>query len=345
MPTIHDVARLAGVSITTVSKVLNGYPDVGAKTRANILRITQEVGYQPSAMARGLAMNRSWLIGVFFQDAVNSGLEHPFFEAVLNGCKNAVGRHGYDLLFFSNLVFAPGDAKNDYLPRARQRQVDGVLLMGAHRQDKELRRLAEADLPCMFVDIDMTGPRAGFVQSNNHEGAKRAIQHLLDLGHRRIAVIGDRYGSKPGEDRLAGGREALAEVGLELPDEYVRFGDFSQESGSGAMASLLTDVPRDKWPTAVFALSDLMAFGVMDAALEAGLSVPGDLSVVGFDDINIASRLRPRLTTVRQDMHRIGEQAGEALIQMIENDSLRPPVLSVDTEFVERESTAPAALQ
>lgn len=343
MPTIHDVARLAGVSITTVSKVLNGYPDVGAKTRAKILRITKDVGYQPSAMARGLAMSRSWLIGVFFQDAVNSGLEHPFFEAVLNGCKKAVGRHGYDMLFFSNMVFAPGDANNNYLPRARQRQVDGVLLMGAHRQDNELRRLADADLPCMFVDIDLTGPRSGFVQSNNRAGAKRAVQHLLDLGHRRMAVIGDRYGSKPGEDRLAGARDALAEAGVELSDEYVRFGDFSQESGREAMVSLLGELARERWPTAVFAESDLMAFGVMEAAFDAGLSVPEDLSVVGFDDIRVASRLRPRLTTVRQNMHLIGERAGEALIRLIENDGVEPPVLCVDTEFVERESTAPAS--
>ena len=344
MPTIHDVARLAGVSITTVSKVLNGYPDVGAKTRAKILRITKEVGYRPSAMARGLAMSRSWLIGVFFQDAVNSGLEHPFFEVVLNGCKNTVGRHGYDLLFFGNLVFSPGEARNDYLSRARQRQVDGVLLMGVHRHDKELLKLAQADLPCMFIDIDITGPRSGFIESNNREGAKQAVRHLLALGHRRIAVIGDRHGSRPGEDRLAGAREAMTEAGVEWSKEYVEYGDFSQESGYAAMAALLARLGTDRRPTGVFAQSDLMAFGAMDAAFERGLRIPEDLSIVGFDDIQSAARFRPRLTTVRQNMHRIGEKAGESLIRMIEGDGAQPPVLSVETELVVRESTGSAPI-
>lgn len=334
--TIREVAKLSGVSVSTVSRVFNGYDDVGEATRQRVLAAAQTLDYAPSAAARTLVKRRSELIGVIlFTGFQHPDIGHPFFQEVLVGVKNGVGAHGYDLLLFATEQPATKGA-HSYLRRARQHRVDGIVLMGVDRADAEIARVLASDIPLIGVDLEIAGPRASYVTSDNVGGARLAVRHLYDLGHRRIATIAGPQDSKPGADRLLGYRAAIQELGLEARPQYERIGDFYNEAGETAMRELLA-LPEP--PTAVFAAADLMAVGAIKAVHDAGLSVPGDVAVVGFDDIQLASLLQPTLTTIRQDKLGLGLAATRAVVQQIENPDVIPPVLTLPVELVVRASS------
>lgn len=335
MPTIYDIAKRAGVSAATVSRVFNGRPDVSPRTREKIERIAREMGYQPNAVARGLATKRSMTIGVFFQDHVNSGLRHPFFHDVLAAFKDVVGTYGYDLLFFASN--AEDGGPEGFAARARHRDVDGVLLVGVPRTDPALPAMVQSDIPCMSIDLDLLGPRAGYLSSDNIGGARQAVCHLYAKGHRTIGFVGDRYGTKPGHDRLLGYQQTLMELGLPFRQDWILPGDFTEESGyrAGEMYLALEDPP-----TAVFCAGDMMAIGMMRCLADHGLVVGRDVSIVGFDDIAVARYVTPGLTTIRQNKEEMGTQAAKALVSLIESPQTAPPVLTIATELVERGTVA-----
>jgi LacI family transcriptional regulator len=331
--TIRDVARRSGVSVATVSRVFNDYPDVSDATRERVLAAARDLEYSPSAAARTLVGRRSQLIGVgLFTGSEHPDIEHPFFQDVLVGLKHGVGARGYDVLLFATEL--PGG----YLRRARHHRVDGVALWGVDRHDPELPILVEAGIPLVTIDLVVEGAHATWVSSDSVAGARLAVRHLHELGHRRIATIAGLAATKPGGDRLRGYREETASLGLGTLE---REGDFYAASGKAAMRELLA-LPEP--PTAVFAASDLMAFGAVEAILEAGLRVPDDISVVGFDDIAAARLVHPRLTTIRHDRVALGQAAAEALVDEIELPAARPPApVTLPVELVVRDSTALAA--
>jgi LacI family transcriptional regulator, galactose operon repressor len=333
---IREVAKRSGVSVATVSRVFNGYTDVSAATRQRVIDTARELDYTPSAAARTLAKQRSELIGVvLFTGVEHPDIGHPFFQEVLVGLKHGLGAAGYDvLLFASEQPHSSRDGEHSYLRRAKHHRVDGVVLMGVDRDDPEVKRLVESQIPLIAVDLDVAGEHASFVASDNVGGARVAVRYLHSLGHRRIATIAGPY--KPGADRLLGYRAELQALGLEPRAGYEQVGDFYSESGEAAMRALL-ELPEP--PTAVFAAADLMAVGAIKAANDAGLDVPGDVAVVGFDDIQLAGLLNPSLTTIRQDKPGLGLAAARALIQQIENPELTPPVLTLPIELVVRESS------
>jgi LacI family transcriptional regulator len=303
-----------------------------------VLDTARKLDYAPSAAARTLVKRRSQLIGVvLYTGAEHPDIGHPFFQDVLVGLKHGIGARGYDLLLFATeQPHSSGDGAHSYLRRARQHRVDGVVLMGVDRTDPEVARLLEADIPLIGVDLDVSGPRATYVASDNVGGARLAVRHLHDLGHRRIATVNGPEDSKPGADRLLGFRAELQALGLEGRAGYEQPGDFYTESGETAMQALLA-LPEP--PTAVFAASDLMAVGAIKVARDAGMTVPGDLAVVGFDDIQLASLLDPSLTTIRQDKFGLGLAATRALVDQIENPDVTPPVLTLPVELVVRASS------
>jgi LacI family transcriptional regulator len=229
-----------------------------------------------------------------------------------------------------------GSSAHRYLARARQHRVDGMIVMGADRYDPQVEELAASGIPTIAVDLDLQGGRCGYVTSDNIEGAALAVQHLADLGHRRIAMIGGPVDTRPGLDRTIGYRHGLERAGVEAKDGYERVGDFYPESGRNEMAALLD---LGEAPTAVFAAADLMAVGAIQAIAERELSCPDDVAVVGFDDVQIARLLRPALTTIRQDKPGLGAAAGGALVRMIEDPELAPPTVTVPVELVVRESS------
>jgi LacI family transcriptional regulator len=340
--TIRQLARISGVSIGTVSRALNGYADVSPETRERVTRLARELDYTPAAAARSLKTQRSHVIGVILDTGEgHPDLQHPFFHEVLVGLKNTIGAGGYDLLLFASEHPGTGYGTHSYLKRCRHHLVEGVVLMGTDPEDPEVRRLARSDLPTVGVDVELEGPATTFVISDNVDGGSRAVRHFHSLGHRRIATITGLLETRPGADRLRGYRQAMQACGLAYRDEYIAYGDFYGESGRRAMADLLS---LDEPPTAVFAASDMMALGAIRAAGDAGLNVPVDLSVIGFDDIQLADQMNPPLTTVRQDKAGLGIAAGSALVRLIdgEHDAVTQYTV-LPVELVRRGSTRPRA--
>jgi LacI family transcriptional regulator len=250
--------------------------------------------------------------------------------------KGWIGTEGYDLLLFASERPGNGYGDHSYLKRCRHHNVDGAVLMGVDADDEDLRRLLRSELPCVGVDVELSGTCTGYVMSENVAAAQDAVRHLHRLGHRRIATITGLLDTKPGIDRLRGYREECQRLGLGYRDEYVAYGDFYLESGQQAATRLLA---LDEPPTAIFAASDMMAMGVYRAAAEAGLTVPDDLSVVGFDDIHLAPHVHPPLTTLAQQKARLGVEAAQALLRQIEGADAATPV-TLPAGLIVRGSTA-----
>jgi LacI family transcriptional regulator len=335
--TIRQLARLSGVSIGTVSRALNGYTDVNPETRERIVRLARELDYTPAAAARSLVTQRSHVIGVFLETGEgHPDLQHPFFHEVLVGVKNAIGAGGYDLLLFASENPGNGYGEHSYLKRARHHNVEGVVLFGVDPDDGEVRRLVRSEMACVGVDVELVGPKTEYVISDNMSGIGLAMRHLHDLGHRRIATITGQLDKKTGADRLRAYRGETQALGLAYRDEYVAYGDFYVESGHREMARMLA---LDEPPTAVVAASDLMALGAIRAIAEAGLSVPDDVSIVGFDDIQLAGHVHPPLTTLRQDKAGLGAAAGRALMALIDGETDLPEAVTLPVQLIVRGST------
>jgi LacI family transcriptional regulator len=338
--TIRQLARLSGVSVGTVSRALNGYSDVRPETRERIVRLASELDYTPTAAARALVTQRSHVIGLVLDTGEgHPDLQHPFFHEVIVGLKNHIGANGFDLLLFASERPGNGYGPHSYLKRCRHHNVDGVVLMGVDGENDEVRKVTGSGLPTAGVDVEIDGPATTYAISDNCGGAGAAVRHLHELGHRRIATITGLLGTRPGRDRLQGYREALAELGLPAREDYIAEGDFYTDSGRGGMVRLLA---LDEPPTAVFAGSDMMALGAIHAAAAAGMSVPRDLSVVGFDDMQLADQMNPPLTTLRQDKAGLGTAAGAELVRMIDGEpESAMPVVMLPVELIARGSSAP----
>lgn len=331
MTTIYDIAKRAGVSAATVSKALNGYADVSVRTREKVLQITGELGYVPNASARGLVTKRSMLVGVFLNDPTNGGLLHPFFQDVVASFKDVIGAKGYDLVFFA----ATHVTHMDYVDRARERGVDGLLLFGIPISDPGLQELVASGIPCISIDLELLGSRAGYVISDNSSAAREVVRYLYSIGHRQIGYVGAYLPSRPGHDRMLGYNAELTRLGLQVRSEWVVEGDYGEQSGYVAMEKILA---APELPTAVFFSGDMMAIGGMMALRSHGLKPGVDMSVVGFDDINLARYVRPGLTTVRQKREEMGATAARELLSLIENPNQPPRVVTLETELVVRES-------
>jgi LacI family transcriptional regulator len=335
--TIKELARLSGVSVGTVSRALNGYTDVSPETRERVIRLAQELDYTPAAAARTLVTERSHVVGLFLDTGEGRpDVQHPFFHEVLGGLKDMLGVAGFDLLLFASEQPGNGYGPHSYLKRARHHRVDGVVLMGIETTDPEVERLLRSDIACVGVDMAISGPSNCSVMSDNVEGAAMAVRHLAELGHKRIATITGLIETAPAGDRLRGYREEIQRQGLAYRDDYVAYGDYYVESGAEGMAALL-ELPEP--PTAVFAASDLMAAGAIGVIGRAGLRVPDDVAIVGFDDIFLAGLTEPPLTTLRQDKPGLGAAAGEALVALLGGDGDAQAAVTLPVELVVRGST------
>lgn len=334
MTTIYDIAKKTGYSITTVSKVLNKYPDVGEKTRKKILAAVEEMGYYPSSHARTLTTKKSWTIGVIFIENLGIGITHPFFNAVIQSFKQVVELQGYDLLFIANKV---GEEKKSYLDHFRYRGVDGVIIICSNQDDIEAEMLIKSQMPT--VVIDLMSSDSNVVYSDNASGSKQALEYLYSLGHRKIAHISGYQQTYAGSERLKGFMKAAKEYNLEIPPTYiVNGGFFSIEGGKEAMKQLLV---LSEPPTAVYAASDTMAYGAIQAIQEQGLKVPDDISIVGFDDIAWIQYITPSLTTIRQDTKLIGSRAADLLLEQINSKKKTFSAERVPVELVIRDSCRP----
>ena len=310
--TIKDVARCCGMSISTVSKVFNGYADISEATRRQVMETAHEIGYRPNALARALKTNRSYNLGVLCVDDNTSGLMHPFFATVLNAFKAEVESRGYDITFINHNI---GTMDMSYLEHCRYRNVDGVCLAVVDFYSPEVAELVNSDLPC--VTIDHAFDDRPSIISDNLNGMRMLVDRAVALGHRRIAYIHGQRNSLVTENRIQGFYSAMEAHGLSVPEGYVlpsRYDDY--ENVQGRLISLLDRPDR---PTCVLLPDDACYFGAMDAIHGLGLRVPEDLSVAGYDGIRSAQAVRPRLTTVRQDSEAMGRQAALRLIGRIDH--------------------------
>ena len=322
--TIKELARVSGVSVGTVSRALNGYTDVRPETRERIMRLARELDYTPAAAARSLVTQRSHIIGVFMETGEgHPDLQHPFFHEVLGGLKQRVGAAGFDLLLFASERPGNGYGPHSYLKRARHHSVDGCALIGLEPDDAEVRRLARADIPLVAIDMDLEGEAVEVVMSDNEGGAATAVRHLHDT-----RAPPDRHDHR--HARLAPGRRPPARLPrggpgrrARLPRRLRRLRRLLRREREGGRPSACSALAEP--PTAIFAASDLMAIGAIRAAAEVGLRVPEDLSIVGFDDIQLAPHVNPPLTTMRQDKLGLGFAAGDALVARVAGDPRSPP--------------------
>lgn len=329
MATLADIARRANVSVATVSRALNGSGYVRPELRERILAIARELNYVPNRMALGLLTKRSQLALLLVPDVTN-----PFFAAVVRGVEDALAAQGFQLVV-GNTDDNPYKERN-YLRRALGHAVDGVIAIVASSAASDSAHWRQLGVPLVLVDRACEGVEADVVSSNNESGAYQATRHLLALGHQRVASITGPLRLQTARDRLAGFQRAVREYRVPADQVAVVEGDFREEGGYRAMRELLRRQPP---PTAVFAANDVMALGALAALEEAGLRVPEDVAVAGYDDIPYALRVRPKLTTVAQPKYEMGAAAAELLLQRLTDPERPVQRVLLEPRLVVREST------
>jgi LacI family transcriptional regulator len=330
--TIRDIADLAGVSIATVSRVLNDRPDVAPETRENVLQVVREHGFSTNRGARGLSSGRTGMIGLTLPLVADA-----YFGPMLSGAAEAL--YERDM----RIVLAPTlhehDREVSLLERLMRGTTDGAILMLPEESVAELLMLQRQGFPFVVVDPREPPPEGiACVAAMHAAGAKEATEHLLALGHRRIGAIAGAPGWYATEERLLGFRAALAGAGILLDPELVVYSDWRIPSGTIAAQQLLA---LDDPPTAIFGFNDNVAIGALHAAHSRGLTVPDDLSVVGFDDTEPAVIVTPRLTSVRQPLAEMGRTGVSLLMRIIEGQRVDALRMELSTKLVIRESTAP----
>lgn len=311
MVKIKDIAKKCGVSVATVSKALNRSHEISEKTTQHVKRVANELGYIANSNARSLKTNRSYNLGLLYVDKSESGLEHEYFNVILNSIKKEAESLGYDVTFISNKI---GNSRNSYLSHSRYRGCDGVILVSADFHDPEVIHLVESDMPTVTIDHIYNDRTA--IMSDNSNGLKEIVHYLYEQGHRKISFI-------HGEDttvtkgRLASFYKTCKELDLDIPKVYIKEALYHIPKFSGLATRELLEL-EDR-PTVIIFPDDYSYMGGLTEIEKHGLKIPEDISVVGYDGIYLSKILRPILTTYVQDSHQIGEVAASKLIEMIEN--------------------------
>jgi len=337
-PTQRQIAEAVGVSRTTVSLVLNDVPGarVSSETRHRILEVAHQLNYYPDAAARTLVSGRTSTIGFVLCQSPDRIFADAFLPEVLRGVGDAVQENGLRVLVHSVEDVTAPDA---YIGLVRKKQADGIILSGPRSDDRQLLQLKAEGFPVVLLG-QLPGSGIPFVDVDNVEAAKQAVEYLIDLGHRRIGMITNApLAYTASRDRLAGYRRALEQAGLKYAQDLVRYGDFREESGHQAMNDLL-DLAQP--PTAVFVASDLVAFGALVAIKQHGLAIPDDVTLVGFDDVRLAHYVNPPLTTVRLPAYGLGYRAAMLLTQLIVGELVEEQEILLKTELVVRQSCGAA---
>ena len=326
--TIRDVAARAAVSVATVSKVINGRYGVSAATVARVQAVIDEMGYEASLVARSLRNHRTNVIGILVADL------EPFSTELLKGAADAIRQSGFELV-----VYSAGGRTTDhlgwerrYLSRLSGTLIDGAVLVTPTVVD------VNYGAPIVAVDPHTGVSDLPTIDSDNLNGARLATQHLIDLGHRRIALLAGRSDLQSAQLREQGYRQALTNAGIEIDPDLVRSGDYDPDVSADATRWLLAKADP---PTAIFAANDVSAIASIRVAGELGLRVPEDLSVVGFDNIPDSALCEPPLTTVEQPIHDMGKLATEALIKLVNGETLEASHVTLPTQLVMRRSTGP----
>ncbi|MDG0812295.1 catabolite control protein A [Cohnella rhizosphaerae] len=330
--TIYDVAREAGVSMATVSRVVNNNPNVKPQTRKKVYEAIERLGYRPNAVARGLASKKTTTVGVVIPDIANAN-----FAEVARGIEDIANMYHY------NIILCNADKRKEKEIRVintlLEKQVDGLLFMGGVVTDEHIQAFNTSNVPivlCATTDEKGTMPS---VDIDHETAAYDAVRKLIDEGHTRIAMIsGTLQDPANGYARYQGYKRAIEESGIAFDETLVRVGNYRYESGIEAVKYFMELAER---PTAVFAATDEMAIGAIHGIQDAGLSVPGDISVIGVDNIRLASMVRPLLTTVAQPMYDIGAVSMRLLTKLMKKENVEQARVTLHHELIVRNSVAP----
>jgi DNA-binding LacI/PurR family transcriptional regulator len=327
--TIYDVAEKAGVSISTVSRVINNTGRISEKTKKKVRKVMEELQYQPSVVASALTGKRTRTIGLIIPDVAN-----PFFAEIARSVEDHGRKLGFNLLI-CNTDNNP-DTEEMYLSLLKQKSVDGIIIGTTTQNYSALKNLLQEHFSIALIAQDIPELTIDVVSVDDFLGGYMATSHLVSLGHKKIAIMLGNMSRTSDKYRLQAYRQVLEENGLDFDEELVIHTDYSMENGKRAALELLQSPQR---PTAIFACFDALAIGVYQAARELGLSIPNDLSVIGFDNTILAAIVDPPLTTIAQPIHEMGRQVMNLLVQEIEGEKNTKQRVILPPELIIRNST------
>jgi len=333
MATLEEIARRARVSRSTVSRVINNDPRVSDETRQRVLAVVKKLNYHPNLAARSLAAGRTRILGLVIPERVTGLFSDPYFPILIQGITSACNAHDHSVMLW---LAEPEYERRMISQILHNGLIDGVIMASMLVDDSLTLSLVKSDLPFILVGRHPTNPRVNYVDVDNVNSARALVAYLIERGYRRIATIAGPPNMIAGIDRLEGYKLALREAGITIDPSLIVTGDFSENSGYVRMQEL---IPLK--PDAVFAASDAMALGALRAIRTAGLRVPQDIALAGYDDIPLAERTDPPLTTVRQPIYHAGFTAAETLIELITHPSDQPRHIILPTQLVVRASTEP----
>ncbi|UOQ44827.1 LacI family transcriptional regulator [Halobacillus salinarum] len=333
MATIKDVAKQAGVSVSVVSKALNDYEDINDKTKKRILKIAEELNYTPNLAGRNLSSKKRMTIGLISSAVFNTNKKDTNAYEVIKGIYTGVDEEQLELAIF--LMDSQKQKQKSYTQFCRERNIGGAILHGLRTDDPYFKELLDTNIPCVNIDFrtDSQAENVGSVAIDNKTAGEEMADHLLTRGHRDIAIMAGTEETFVNIERLQGVKQGFEKHNVDFPESAVLYADFSEEKAY----ELAKDYLAEHRPTAFLCFSDLMVYGVMKAVTEAGLKVPDDLSLIGFDDIPFSAITHPPLTTVHQDFFEIGRQAAKLLMDIMKDYHFENHVV-VDHELIERES-------
>ncbi len=338
MTTIKDVAAIAGVSPSTVSRVLSDSPRISPRTKERVREALRKLDYHPNAFARGLVTNTAGAIGILIPPDMNEFFLNPFFAEMMSGVSDVARREGFDTV----LSTSARDEEETLDAMMHGRRVDGVLLLRSRKADPAITSVMKHGFPATLIGSPADDVLLSHVDNDNVQASYVATKHLISLGHERIGFLGGGMELVVTEDRIAGYRQALNEAGIPVDERVITSSFFMEQGGYLAMMRLLALSDR---PTAVLASDDVLAFGAMRAATELGYRLPKDMAIVGFNDIRLAELANPPLTTVRVNMQAIGTAAAELLLRQIRAGAPSSESKIIDTELVIRGSCGSSMAQ
>lgn len=328
MANIKDVAKKAGVSPATVSRVINGQPYVADSIRERVLDAIRELQYHPNRVAQRLRAAKSHLVGVVLSD-----IRNPFYTMALEGIEQVLSAQGLSVLI-CNSATRP-EKENDFITLMLAEEVAGIIIAPTREQSAALANAVNSGLPVVVFDRRMSSPVTDTVLADNEYGARLAVQHFIQQGHRRIASLSGPQYLTSGRERYQGYLGALRDAAIPVDEGLIRFGDYQQESGYNLTRDLIA---KADLPFALFVANNLMTIGALNAIHEAGLRIPDDIAVIGFDDLPWAISLTPALTTVQQPALQIGIHAAELLLNRITFPSRPARTVVLNTELIVRAS-------
>ncbi|WP_068620921.1 LacI family DNA-binding transcriptional regulator [Paenibacillus tuaregi] len=316
MVSIKDVAKRANVSISAVSKTLNGYTDVSEATRRKVMQAAQELNYFPNMLAKNLKHKVTKTIALIISNFEQTNGKDGVLFQIMSGIYGAANHYQYEVVIYTRSLSEQQD--KSYWQFCKEHKIAGVVISGLRTTDPYFQELVNSDIPCVVIDAEIVGPHAGSVITDNVNAAKEAVKYLISKGHRRIGMMNGHKFATVSIQRQQGYREALESAGIEYDPKIVIEADYVEELAYEATEEYLKANPN---LTAVFIASDLMAIAFMSRCRELGVRIPEDLSVMGFDDIILSSYTTPRLSTVRQDFYGSAYSAFEQVIYMLEKNA------------------------